>query len=341
MQNFPPKRCGIFIVMCLICVFVSTPAVGEIHSESSRLEGETVHSSHEILPANVLTRVELLRKDLDDIRFEMGRPKNMKIEMVVLNAAPHEVYFQARSLYRKADRLVVEVTGGESVPIGITTPQNIQPAHVFQVVNAALERLRFLKERLGVTLMNSEALPNLSATPSDVFFSIGLANQQLNVMVNQHFSPRDVSRQVSLALLYTQRLLEQFPLAIRDFPMPPSERGRRPGDVFMNLIDCHVILSQIAQHSQLKILQLRLKNPDTTNIQPNEVYDLASLVVSELAYLYSKGPQMDPPQKPAPPGLTLPSHVYQQVKSLLLYLKELERQVKSKPQWLQSSQGTP
>jgi hypothetical protein len=216
------------------------------------------------------------------------------------------------------------------------TPQNIQPAHVFQVVTAALERLRFLKKRLGVTLMNSEGLPNPSATPSHVFFSIGLANQQLNVMVNQHFSPRDVSRQLSLALLYTQRLLQQFPQAIGNFPMPSLERGRRPGDVYMHLIDCHTILSKIAQHSKLKILQLALKNPDTTRIQPNEVYDIASLVVSELAYLYSKGPQIDPPQKPAPPGLTLPSHVYQQVGSLLLHLKELEGQVKSNPQWLQS-----
>ncbi len=246
------------------------------------------------------------------------------------------MYFQARSLYRKVDRLVVEVTGEESVPLGLTTPQNIQPATVFQVVNAALERLQFLKARLGVTFMNSEGLPNPSTTPSHVFFSIGLANQQLNVMVNQHFSPRDVSGQVSLALLYTRNLLQQFPQAARNLPIPALERGRRPGDVFMHLIDCHEILSTIAYHSQLKFLHLGLKNPDTRKIQPNEVYDLASLVVSELAHLYSKGPQIDPPQKPALPGLTLPSHVYQQVGSLLLYLNELERQVKSNPQWLQS-----
>ena len=319
-----------------MCVPVSSPAVGEIQSDFSRLVSGTVDSSQGILPANVLSRVELLRKELDDIRFEMGRPKIIDIEMVVQNAAPHEVFFQARSLYRKADRVVVEVTGEESVPLGLATPHNIQPAHVFQVVTAALDRLRFLKKRLGIGLMNSEGLPNSSATPSHVFFSIGLANQQLNVMVNQHFSPRDVYGQMSLALLYTQRLLQQFPQAKRNLPIPPLERGRRPGDVFMHLIDCHTILSKIAQHSKLKILQLALKNPDTTRIQPNEVYDLASLVVSELAYLYAKRPQIDPPQKPAPPGLTLPSHVYQKVGSLLLHLKELEGQVKSNPQWLQS-----
>ncbi len=336
MQNYPPKRFGVFKCLWLVCISLSSPAIGETQSDFSRLVSEPGTSNQEILPANVLTRVELLRKELDDIRFEMGRPKIIDIEMVVQNAAPHEVFFQARSLYRKADRLVVEVTGGKSVPLGLATPHNIQPAHVFKVVNAALERLRFLKERLGVTLMNSEGLPNPSTTPSHVFFSIGLANQQLNVMVNQHFSPRDVSQQVSLALLYTQRLLQQFPQVAGNLPMPPLERGRRPGDVFMHLIDCHTVLSKIAQHSKLKILQLALKNPNTTNIQPNEVYDLASLVVSELAHLYSKGPQIDPPQKPALPGLTLPSHVYQQVVSLILHLKELERQVKSNPQWLQS-----
>lgn len=234
------------------------------------------------------------------------------------------------------DRLVVEVTGEESVPLGIATPHNIQPAHVFQVVTAALERLRFLKKRLGLPHMNSEDFPNPSTTPSHVFFSIGLANQQLNMLVNRHFSPRDVFRQVSLALLYTRRLLQQFPQVALNLHIPDLERGRRPGDVFMHLIDCHTILSKIAEHSKLKILKLALKNPDITRIQPNEVYDLASLVVSELAYLYSKGPQIDPPRRPGPPGLTLPSHVYQQVEGLLLYLKELEGQVKSNPQWLQS-----
>ena len=336
MQNFPPKRFGMFIVMWVLCVSVSSPAIGEMQSDFSRLVSDTGDPSQEIVPANVLSRVELLRKDLDDIRFEMGRTKTMEIKMVVLNAAPHEVFFQARSLYRKADRLVVEVAGGTTVPLGVATPQNIQPVHVWKVVSAALERLQFLKDRLGITLVNSEALPDPLATPSHVFFAIGLANQQLNMLVNQHFSPRDVSRQVSLALLYAQRLLQQFPQAARHIPVPPLERGRRPGDVFMRLIDSHAILSNIAQHSKLQILQLGLKNPDTSRIQPNEVYDLASLVVSELAHLYAQGPHVDPPQKPASPGLTLPSHVYQQVESLLLHLKELEGHVKSNPQWLQS-----
>ena len=140
-----------------------------------------------------------------------------------------------------------------------------------------------------------------------------------------------------LALLYTKGLLQRFPQATQNFPMPALDRGRRPGDVFIRLLDCHEILARIAKLSTLNILQLGLKNRDSTFIHPNEVYDIASLVVSELAYLYSKGPQHDPPQKPGPSGITLPSHVFQQVGSLLLYLKELERQVKSSPKWLQSS----
>lgn len=336
-QNFPPKRFGVFIGLWLVCVLVSSPAIGEMRSDVSRLVSDTVDPSQEILPANVLSRVELLRKDLDDIRFEMGRPKPIKIDMMVLNAAPHEVFFQARSLYRKADQLVVEVVGGGPIPLGVSTPQHIQPLHVLNVVNAALERLQVLKKNgIGITSMNSEPLPNPSVTPSEVFFSIGLANQQLNILLNQHFTPADVSRQVRLAILYTQRLLQQFPQADHNFLIPELDRGRRPGQVFIRLLDCHEVLAQIAQHSQLNILELGLKNRDSTFIHPNEVYDIASLVVSELAYLYSKGPQIDPPQKPAPPGLTLPSHVYQQVGNLLLHLKELETQVKLNPQWLQS-----
>ena len=89
MQHFSLKRLGIFIVCWLVCVLVSSPAIGEMPSDVSRLVSDTVDPSQEILPANVLSRVQLLRKDLDDIRFEMGRPKPMEIEMMVLNAARH------------------------------------------------------------------------------------------------------------------------------------------------------------------------------------------------------------------------------------------------------------
>jgi len=83
-----------------------------------------------------LSRVELLRKDLDDVRFEMGRPKNLHIEMAVLNAAPHEVLFQARSLYRKVDRLVVEA---DASPLDVD---------VIQVGGAAKIRFASLSAKL-------------------------------------------------------------------------------------------------------------------------------------------------------------------------------------------------
>ena len=99
-QNFPLKRFGMFIVMWVLCVSVSSPAIGEMQSDFSRLVNETDSSNQEIVPANVLSRVELLRKDLDDIRFEMGRTKTMEIKMVVLNAAPHTTV-RARSAPRR------------------------------------------------------------------------------------------------------------------------------------------------------------------------------------------------------------------------------------------------
>jgi len=64
------------------------------------------------------------------------------------------------------------------------------------------------------------------------------------------------------------------------------------------------------------------------------VYDMATLLVSDLAYLHAYLQDPDPP-KPTPyPGRLFPSHVYQQASVLLNQLEELESYVKSHPDWM-------
>lgn len=51
-------------------------------------------SLEKVIPADVLARVELLREELELIRFEMGQPKEQQPEITVTNVA------RARSCFR-------------------------------------------------------------------------------------------------------------------------------------------------------------------------------------------------------------------------------------------------
>ncbi len=73
-------------------------------------------SIQSITPADVFARVQLVRKELDDIRFEMGKPKSREIGLLVEDATPHEVFFQAKTLNQKVALLITELTEESAAP---------------------------------------------------------------------------------------------------------------------------------------------------------------------------------------------------------------------------------
>ena len=292
-------------------------------------------SIQSITPADVFARVQLVRKELDDIRFEMGKPKSREIDLLVKDATPHEVFFQAKTLDQKVARLVMELIE-ESEPLGTEdNPGDIRPFHVWKMVDTSLRRILSLKQKLGLPLTNSEALAEPETTPTQVFFNIGLANMQLNLLLMHQFSPKDVAEQVSLGMEYAAQLLRQFPNAPASTPLPPLERGRKPWNSYDRLIDCYMVLGSIARASKIQMLNLATQNLDRPDIQSNDVYDLATLVISELAYLHAHLPNTRPPQPVKLHGPILPSHVYQQAGGLLAQLQVLQTQVQAHPGWLQ------
>jgi hypothetical protein len=291
-------------------------------------------SVQSITPADVFARAQLVRKELDDIRFEMGQPKSREVGLLVEDATPHEVFFQAKTLNQKVARLITELTE-ELEPIERKEdPADIRPFHVWKMIDTSLSQILSLKQQLGLPLTNSEALADVETTPNHVFFIIGLANTQLNLLLMHQFSPRDAAELVSLGIEYTTHLLRQFPTGPSRAPLPPLERGRKSWNSYDHLIDCYMVLGRIARDSNIQMLTLASQNLDRPDIQSNDVYDLATLVISELAYLHAHLPHTPPPQPVRLHGPILPSHVYQQVDGLLAQLQILQRQVQSHPEWM-------
>ena len=319
-------------MMTLFCMGLVLGAISDLAFGEKRSADQV--GNIEVKPPHVLARVTLLRAELERLRFYMGKPVDNRPELVVRNAAPREVFFQAMTLFKKANRLAFEIT---SETIAAPTPPNvmIQPAHVLSVVSTALERIRRIQNRLSMTTQLSEPPPDHTKTPTDVFQAIVHANRQLNILLSQKFSPSDVYQRVSLALSYAFRLRGQFSHA-RMPETPVFDAGKRPADVYRELLECFQLIQTIGQTSQIKMLDLTVNAAEIDHAEPSDVYDIASLLVSELTYLHRQVANAPPPYKVYPPELKFPAHVYQRAGLLKRLLMELQTMVERNPMWLKN-----
>lgn len=299
---------------------------------TAEANGQTGKTLQSMQPADVFLHVALVRDELELIRFEMGRPSDHLPQMVVSNAASREVFFQALTLFHKANRLAFEQTrkrmDAPEIPQG-----EILPDHVWQVVDAALQRIQRVKSELGIIENSASRVRDADKRPIDVFRTIAQANRQLNLLLERRFSSSDVFKQVTLAMAYSARLLSHFDGTQRIAATPPYQRGKRPVDVYHRLVAILARLQKIAQQSGLAMLTLSDVN-NATEITPSDVYDIASVLVAELAYLHQQLGTVEPPLTPRYPGRKFPADVYQRAGILEAQLVTLQARVTADPDWL-------
>jgi len=291
-----------------------------------------------IQPADVLARVQLFHQQLESIRIEMGKPQDTRQMHLATNARPHEVYFQALTLYIKADRFALELTGSTGLkPIPVSA-EEISPYHVWLLVNAAYHRLVVVKAELDIPESFLEKPSNDTTTPTDVGRAIVQANRQLNVMLQQRFSPSEVYQQLEAARHYAQALLEGFGRNQDSPSLPPFQRGKTPTDVFLQLIRCFEQLEEFANVSGVSILHIdgsaARKVAPEFQVQPSDVYDLATLLLSDLAYIHGKKYRGHTIPTVPFPGTKFPSHVFQLARGLQGQLDELYGLARENPDWL-------
>ena len=291
----------------------------------------------DLRPPDVYEHVKRVKWELEYLRAHMGRSEDRSSELPVSDAEPREVFFQALTLFRKADRLCFEqvgTRGREPVP-----PKGmIRPGHVHRAVDAALRRILDVKKQLKLTREHPKTTPDPSKTPSDVFRSIVQANRQLNLMLERRVAPSDVFKQVTVAIAYAERLIEQFPQETSTVPNAPAyEPNKIPADVYRRLLGSFKTLQKITTRSGRKVLELgELDDAAIARVAPSDVYDIASLVVSELAYLHAGLPDAQPPRKVYDPGRKFPSDVFQRVGILEQQLARLASLVDQNPHWLKT-----
>ena len=297
-----------------------------------------------IAPSQVFARVATLADGLEHLRVYMGKPKPRDAALTVRNATLRNLFFQGAALFNKANQLAFELTAAKA-PKHVIPDAEIYASDVLRAINDALDRLRHIRRHLGLAAdrapdLSTTLATTLATTPADVFRAMAQANRQLNILLTQKFSASDAYQQISRAIGYTFRLRGH--MASSHMLEPPAfEPGKRPADVYRKLLRCLQRLRDIAKLSHVDMLDLTVRKADIEAAEPGDVYDLASLLVSELAYVHARFKVSQPPYNVYPPGLKFPAHAYQRAGLLEAQLIDLQTMAQRNPTWLQSKMARP
>jgi len=289
-----------------------------------------------VTPGHVFARVQLLTAEIELVRLEMGRPLDGRPPLLFRGAAPREVFFEAAALFRKADRLCFERTGEEGALPHPPAVVEIEPMHVRGVVEAALMRVARVKHQLGIQEVSDSVDVVVGKEPSDVLNALFLCNRQINLLLEQPFSPNDVYQLMTLAVGYAARLVSHIGRKVPD--LPAFERRKRPADVYARMWSVLGLLRTITTTSGLTMLEPGAQPYVDAHVAPSDVYDLSSLAISELVYLHSRVPALPPPTAAEfyEVGHKLPAHVFQRVGQLEATLRELVAAVQVQPDVLRT-----
>ena len=269
-------------------------------------------ADEEITPAHVYQAVEQLSANVDLVREVMGRPEATTEPWVVIDAQPRHVFYQALTLLRKANRLADELGAAERAAPPPLLEEQIVPADVLGVVHLARAQVDAVRQELGMAYGAEIRDLDPDKEPRDVLREIVQASRQLNFLLDRQFKPEDVYRRLELAATYVAGALtedESEPVYGR---LPPFESGKMPADVYRRVLECLELATVIGEKRGVSMLKLNLRRElRRRDIAPADVYDLATTLLSELAYLTLVLDARDVETPPVErPEHVFPSHVY-------------------------------
>ena len=290
-----------------------------------------------IQPTQVYDLLEQVRDEVELLRFEMGKPKHEDPSFVVAGAAPREVFYQAVSLLRKADDLGYEQLGTRGAPV--TLPDGpARPGDVYFVLLGALQRIQAIRENYEIQPPVSSPGISRFKRPTDVYNLILEVSAQLNLLLDESLAPQDVYGQVRTASDHVAQLLGRFPETDSPAKLPSFERGKVPADVHGRLVGCFSDLAEIGDLLGIKMLAIERHASERGGIVPSDVYDVATLLVSQLSYI-NEATGGQPINDAFVDTRKWPSDVYQQAGLLKSQLEALRAQISAQREVLKVARG--
>ena len=276
-------------------------------------------------------------QDLERLRQIMGEPQASPLDIGIRNPTPRDVYFQALALWQRTQRLAFEIMRRDEQPPP-APPDNIRLDDALSLVQEAYGILKevmvdpkIAESRIPTPQDPAEPAAHLAdKTPTAAFTTLLAMNRQLNLLLERHYSPSDVYREVTLAVAYTAQLLARYPEAKRLPEEPPFEPAKQPADVYFRLMACLYSIVHVMDALGLAASQVEIQDLDKTSIAPGDVFLVASLIVAQLDFLHRHLGITQAPRQVFYPGRKFPSHVYQRAGLLQAQLVQLEQRLATK-----------
>ncbi|MCE2391542.1 MAG: hypothetical protein J4G09_08680 [Proteobacteria bacterium] len=271
-----------------------------------------------------------IRSDLETLRAVMGRPTSSQPAAELEGISLHDLFFMSQSLFRRANRLAIELIDAPRELSSIAPDLELEWDDVQAVLEDTSNQIGTIVEAFGEGRADVPA-PGESPGIGATFTAILEANRQIDHLLERRIRMTDVHGQVNRAIVFTAEILKRRGLE-PVFPDPPEFEARKmPTDVYASLGECMGIISGISGQVGGPVLTLRSGELDPALIRSEDVYDLATLVVSHAASLSLDLGFEDPGEMPKPkyhPWM-FPSHVFQRVGVLHAQLVSLEESVRS------------
>jgi len=320
---------AVLLVLSMISIPVSAQSPSTARSTPPPVSGHRLSSPDTITSADVLSRLELLRSEVDLLRAYVGRMSWLPSYLEVEEAQPHEVYFQATNLYLRTEALAFQEIRRSGTYEPRLDADGLRPFDVYEAVDESLALVLRIKEAFGVEVTVGEQGSPDATTPTDVFNAMVRAESEIDLLLDQGQSASELYRHVTQAVHEAAAL--QAELTVSALPPEPAfEPNRTAADVETRLFECYELVRSLAARHGVEMLRLT-----TDRAAGSEEFrrsgagatgrDLVAIIVAELAFMNTALTDGEEIVQATHPGRRVYSHVYQRAGLLELILSELNR----------------
>ena len=230
----------------------------------------------DVRPAECFAHAQRLLAEVQAVRIEMGRSEDVRAPLDSSDAKPRECFFAAIATWHKVSRLAAEV-GAPPAGLIRTVPslREIRPGHVLGHIEAIQRQVDAIKKHLHIAETSDKPAIEASRQPADVLVTLIQVNRQVSRALERPFTPSDVFARVEQAAAYAGGSAVEA---------ASFERRRTPRHCYERLMACHAAAAKkLARYGETSSAMRVVP----AEVVPGDVYDLATLVLGEVALLHS------------------------------------------------------
>jgi len=317
-------------------MFLSLLASSSARAEDE-LPAELARPAHAITVADIYRQSVAIRQIMDQLSFVMGKKRMLHPRLIVENAQPWDVWFQAVAIYNKTSLFAFQYTRQTYPEISSIDANQANLENIWNILHQTLIILYRLQPVLDVRKAITIDMPKSPLTLTDVSKLLIEFNQRINDMGWVQVSPAETYGELTKAIYLAAALLADSPEPQEIPDAPAFERGNTPNQVYRRLLDIMDIINRISERQRIPSIKIRVEDLTTDNIHPSDVNDMTYFIIARLQAFYYLKYQKNKEIEAYYHGWKFPSHIFQRAGILQRQVQHLYNTVVMHPSWLQGT----